>query len=79
MSNLIEGRTAFVIAHRLSTVRFADRIVVLKAGSMVEQGTHAELIARGGEYAKLHAIQFSEPAAAETGGPGGEQSPGPAS
>ena len=61
LTNLMEGRTAFVIAHRLSTVRFADRIVVLKGGQMVERGTHKELLARDGEYAKLHRIQFARP------------------
>jgi ABC-type multidrug transport system fused ATPase/permease subunit len=51
---LFARRTAFVIAHRLSTVRHAHRIVVLDQGQIVEQGTHAELLARGGPYAQLH-------------------------
>ena len=59
MDALMRGRTTIVIAHRLSTIERVDRIVVLDAGRVVEQGTHAELLARGGLYAKLHRIQFS--------------------
>jgi ATP-binding cassette, subfamily B, bacterial MsbA len=55
---LMKGRTSLVIAHRLSTIQRADRIVALDAGRVIEQGTHAELIARGGLYARLHALQF---------------------
>jgi ATP-binding cassette subfamily B protein len=54
---LMKGRTTVIIAHRLSTVRHADRIVVLEGGAVVEQGTHAELLARRQVYARLHAIQ----------------------
>lgn len=54
---LLEARTAIVIAHRLSTIRAADRILVLHQGRLVEQGTHGELVARGGVYARLHALQ----------------------
>jgi subfamily B ATP-binding cassette protein MsbA len=63
LETLMRGRTSIVIAHRLSTVERADRIVVLEAGRVVQQGTHAELLGNGGLYAKLHALQFSEIAA----------------
>ena len=58
VSTLMEGRTALVIAHRLSTIQTADRILVLHHGELREQGTHAELLARGGLYARLHELQF---------------------
>lgn len=57
---LVEGRTTVVIAHRLSTIRDADIIVVMSGGSIVERGTHEALLAQGGEYARLHALQFRE-------------------
>jgi ATP-binding cassette subfamily B protein len=59
-------RTVVVIAHRLSTIRNADRIAVLENGRLVEQGTHAELIAREGTYARMHAAQFPTEAVAAT-------------
>jgi subfamily B ATP-binding cassette protein MsbA len=58
LDTLMKGRTSLVIAHRLSTIERADRIVVVDAGRIVEQGSHAELLARGGLYARLHALQF---------------------
>jgi subfamily B ATP-binding cassette protein MsbA len=57
---LMRGRTTFVIAHRLSTVRRADRILVLKDGRIVEEGRHDELMTAGGEYARLYSMQFRE-------------------
>ncbi len=56
----MEDRTTLVIAHRLSTIQRATRICVLKQGSIVEVGRHEELLALGGEYARLHQIQFRE-------------------
>ena len=57
---LCEGRTTLVVAHRLSTVRHADEIVVINQGEIIEQGTHDDLIAKGGTYKKLYDAQFSE-------------------
>jgi ATP-binding cassette subfamily B protein len=60
MARLMEARTSFVIAHRLSTIRDAELILVMDRGAILEQGTHAELLARGGFYHELYASQFEE-------------------
>jgi subfamily B ATP-binding cassette protein MsbA len=53
-------RTTLVIAHRLSTIEHADQVLVLDHGKLVEQGTHAQLLAKGGVYSHLHGMQFRE-------------------
>jgi len=58
LETLMKGRTSLVIAHRLSTIERADRIIAIEAGRVVEQGTHRDLLAHGGLYARLHALQF---------------------
>jgi subfamily B ATP-binding cassette protein MsbA len=60
LEHLMKNRTTLIIAHRLSTIENADQIVVMEKGRVLEQGHHAELLARGGHYAALHRMQFSE-------------------
>jgi subfamily B ATP-binding cassette protein MsbA len=60
LANLMVGRTTFVIAHRLGTIRKADKILVLEDGEIRESGTHSDLLAKGGTYARLHDLQFAE-------------------
>ena len=57
MDQIASGRTVFIVAHRLSTVRFADRILTLDRGRLVEDGTHDELVRTGGRYAMLYRLQ----------------------
>jgi len=64
IDKLISGRSSIVIAHRLSTIRKADQIIVLDKGEIREIGTHEQLLAKGGFYAKLHEMQFSKKDAA---------------
>jgi ATP-binding cassette subfamily B protein len=60
LRKFMANRTSIVIAHRLSTIRYVDRILVLHKGRVVEEGTHAQLLAQGGHYAKLYELQFKE-------------------
>jgi ABC-type multidrug transport system fused ATPase/permease subunit len=64
LERLMRGRTVITIAHRLSTIEDCDKIVVLKEGVVAEEGTHAELLKRGGLYADLHRIQYEDNARA---------------
>jgi ATP-binding cassette subfamily B multidrug efflux pump len=75
LEELLRGRTALIIAHRLSTVRAADRILVVQRGKIVEEGSHEELLQKGGLYTRLHDLQFARrPSGAE-----GDETPSPES
>ena len=63
LDRLMQGRTTLVVAHRLATILSADRILVMEEGRVVEEGTHATLVAKGGLYARLAALQFGREAA----------------
>lgn len=60
LKKFMSGRTSIVIAHRLSTIRYVDRIIVIHKGGIVEQGTHGELLAKGGHYSKLYELQYKD-------------------
>ena len=64
-AEMMKGRTSFIVAHRLSTIESADRILVMKSGKIVEQGTHKELLAAGGFYSNLYNSQFTNGATEE--------------
>jgi ATP-binding cassette subfamily B protein len=59
LARLLEGRTGLVIAHRLATIRGADRIIVLQDGKVIEEGNHAQLMERGGLYARLYSMNYA--------------------
>ena len=65
LANLMQNKTSIVIAHRLSTIRKADKIVVMERGKIIQTGTHAELLEKGGTYRKLYELQFAEEEAEE--------------
>ncbi|MGN1146602.1 MAG: ABC transporter ATP-binding protein, partial [Acetatifactor sp.] len=58
-AKMMEGRTSFIVAHRLSTIKEADTILVMKDGNIIEQGNHEKLLAQGGFYAELYNSQFA--------------------
>jgi ABC-type multidrug transport system fused ATPase/permease subunit len=76
IKQLLAHRTALVIAHRLSTIREMDRILVLDHGRLIEEGTHAQLLAAGGLYAKMYGLQFAADAMCEAAAPHSQESLG---
>ena len=68
LGQVLKGRTALVIAHRLSTVRNADRVIVMDQGEIVEEGNHRQLLQTGGLYSKLYRMNFGENGASESEG-----------
>lgn len=65
LEKVMQGRTSIIIAHRMSTIEHCDRIIVMRKGQIVEQGTHGELLAKGGYYSKLHRLQYAKGEAAD--------------
>ena len=71
MAGISQGRTVFIIAHRLTAVRHCDRILVMDKARLIEEGSHNELIKRGGQYAQLHGLQLGRNPAPNTSAPEG--------
>ena len=61
LAKVMHGRTSIIIAHRLSTIEHCDRIIVMRRGLVVEEGSHRSLLAQNGYYARLHTLQYAQP------------------